>query len=94
MAGHAMFKTWPKVDNKNRGHRPRFLSSLRLEGHVFNIAWRAMIKIYFIACWWPFCHAVTSTKCPRALGTVTWPWNAYPSNSAFSIISLTTIYVP
>ena len=37
----------------------------------------------FIACWWPFCHAITSTKCPRALGTLTRPWNVYPSNSAF-----------
>ena len=36
-----------------------------------------------IACWWPFCHAITSTKCPRALGTLTRPWNVYPSNSAF-----------
>ena len=30
------------------------------------------------ACWWPFCHAIT-----RALGTLTRPWNLYPSNSAF-----------
>ena len=31
---------------------------------------------YIIACWWPFCHAIyTSTKCPRALGTLTRPWN-------------------
>ena len=40
-------------------------------------------KTHIIACWWPFCHAITSTKCPRALGTLTWPWNVYPSNSAF-----------
>ena len=40
-------------------------------------------KHKFIACWWPFCHAITSTKCPRALGTLTRPWNVYPSNSAF-----------
>ena len=39
--------------------------------------------ISIIACWWPFCHAITSTKCPRALGTLTRPWNVYPSDSAF-----------
>ena len=36
-----------------------------------------------IACWLPFCHAITSTKCPRALGSLTRPWNVYLSNSAF-----------
>ena len=30
-------------------------------------------SLYVIACWWPFCHAITSTKCPRALGTLTRP---------------------
>ena len=33
--------------DKNRGRRPRFLSWLRPEGHVFNIAWQAMIKTYY-----------------------------------------------
>ena len=30
--------------DKNRGRRPRFLSLLRPEGHVFHTAWDAMIK--------------------------------------------------
>ena len=30
----------------NRGRRPMLLSWLRPEGHVFNIAWQAMIKTY------------------------------------------------
>ena len=29
-------------------------------GHVFHTAWETMIKSYIIACWWPFCHAITS----------------------------------
>ena len=33
--------------DKNRGRRPRFLSWLRPEGHVFNIAWQTMIKTYY-----------------------------------------------
>ena len=33
--------------DKNRGRRPRFLSWLRPEGYVFNIAWQAMIKTYY-----------------------------------------------
>ena len=33
--------------DKTRGRRPRFLSWLRPEGHVFNIAWQAMIKTYY-----------------------------------------------
>ena len=33
--------------DKNRGRRPRFLSWLRPEGHVFNIVWQAMIKTYY-----------------------------------------------
>ena len=33
--------------DKNRGRRPRFLSWLRPEGHVFNIALQAMIKTYY-----------------------------------------------
>ena len=33
--------------DKNRGRRPRFLSWLRPEGHVLNIAWQAMIKTYY-----------------------------------------------
>ena len=42
------------------------------------------VAIYlFIACWRPFCHAITRTKCPRALGTLTRPWNVCLSNSAF-----------
>ena len=35
-----------RVD-KNQGRRLRFLSWLRPEGHVFNIAWQAMIKTYY-----------------------------------------------
>ena len=30
--------------DKNRGRRPRFLSLLRPEGHVFHTAWETMIK--------------------------------------------------
>ena len=30
--------------DKNLGRRPRFLSLLRLEGHVFHTAWKTMIK--------------------------------------------------
>ena len=33
--------------DKNRGRRPRFLSWLRPEGQVFNIAWQTMIKTYY-----------------------------------------------
>ena len=33
--------------DKNRGHGPRFLSWLRPEGHVFGIAWQAMIKTFY-----------------------------------------------
>ena len=46
--------------DKNRGRRPRFLSWLRPEGHVFNIAWQAMIKTYYsmFSLWfnWFFFH--------------------------------------
>ena len=38
--------------DKNRGRRPRFLSWLRPEGHVFNIAWQAMIKTYYNMTLW------------------------------------------
>ena len=33
--------------DKNRGRRPRFLSLLRPEGHVFHTAWETMIKSYY-----------------------------------------------
>ena len=33
--------------DKNRGRRPRFLSLLRPEGHVFHTAWETMIKFYY-----------------------------------------------
>ena len=33
--------------DKNRGRRPRFLSLLRPEGHVFHTAWETMIKCYY-----------------------------------------------
>ena len=33
--------------DKNRGRRPRFLSYLRPEGHVFHTAWETMIKSYY-----------------------------------------------
>ena len=33
--------------DKNRGRRPRFLSLLRPEGHVFHTAWGTMIKCYY-----------------------------------------------
>ena len=33
--------------DKNRGRRPRFLSLLRSEGHVFHTAWETMIKSYY-----------------------------------------------
>ena len=33
--------------DKNRGRRPRFLSLLRPEGHVFHTAWETMIKTYY-----------------------------------------------
>ena len=33
--------------DKNRGRRPRFLSLLRPEGHVFHTAWKTMIKSYY-----------------------------------------------
>ena len=33
--------------DKNRGQRPRFLSLLRPEGHVFHTAWETMIKCYY-----------------------------------------------
>ena len=49
----------------------------------YSVKWCAKTWQGFIACWWPFCHAITSTKCPRALGTLTRPWNVYPSNSEF-----------
>ena len=39
--------------DKNRGRRPRFLSLLRPEGHVFHTAWETMIKCYYstLAVW-------------------------------------------
>ena len=39
--------------DKNRGRRPRFLSLLRPEGHVFHTAWETMIKSYYstLAVW-------------------------------------------
>ena len=33
--------------DKNWGRRPRFLSLLRPEGHVFHTAWETMIKSYY-----------------------------------------------
>ena len=39
--------SWETQVDKNRGCRPRFLSWLRPEGHVFNIPWQAKIKTYY-----------------------------------------------
>ena len=43
--------------DKNRGRRPRFLSLLRPEGHVFHTAWETMIKSYYstLADWFFSC---------------------------------------
>ena len=43
--------------DKNRGQRPRFLSLLRPEGHVFHTAWETMIKSYYstLADWFFLC---------------------------------------
>ena len=45
--------------DKNRGRRPRFLSLLRPEGHVFHTAWETMIKSYYSTLtdwfWFSFC---------------------------------------
>ena len=42
-------KRGPKdsVSRRKRGRRPRFLSSLRPEGHVIQTAWETMIKSYY-----------------------------------------------
>ena len=42
--------------DKNRGRRPRFLSLLRPEGHVFHTAWETLIKSYYstLADWFFF----------------------------------------